>query len=328
MKRDFLWAALVLALAAVLAVACGDDDGAAPATSPATSPATQVADFDCNADYPGTPPDSSEFPLQVTDDAGETVAFEAPPEAIVSLSAAHVEVLYAIGAAGQLVAGDLFSDCPQAAAELEQVDSFQPSVEAITALNPDLVLMFYDPGGLRDSLEGNGITVLSLTSPESVLGVLDHVELLGEVTGHAAESEAVAASMEARIDEIVESLPEVDTPPKVYHEVDNTFFSAGPGSFVGDMYDLLEAENIANPTGEPFPQLSQEAIIAAAPDVIILADEARVETPETVKARPGWDSVPAVQNDRIYPVDPSIVNRPGPRVIEALETLAGLLYER
>jgi len=334
MKGRVVWfLAALMASLGVLAVACGDDEGGGgggatgtPAVAITASPvASPLAAFDCAKEYPGTEPDASNFPLRLADDSGAQVELDAPPAKIVSLSAAHVEVLFAIGAGDQLVAGDLFSDCPAAAAELEHLDSFTPSVEAITALEPDLVLVFYDPGGLRDSLEGAGVDVFMLNSPESVTNVLDQMDLLGQVTGHPKEAGDYVAGMNDRIDEIIAGLPEA-APPTVFHEVDNTLYSAGPGSFVGDLYDILETLNIAEETGEPFPQMSNEAVIAAAPEVIILADEEAGENAETVSARPGWDSIPAVQNGRIHPVDPDIVSRPGPRLIEALETLAALLY--
>jgi iron complex transport system substrate-binding protein len=167
---------------------------------------------------------------------------------------------------------------------------------------------------------------LLLEPPADVGGVLDDIGLLGRVTGHADEARALTAGMTSRIDEIVSALPETE-PPSVFHELDNMYFTAGPGSFVDDLYDILEAENIATPSGEPFPQLTQEAIIAAGPEVIILADEEAGESAETVSARPGWDSIPAVQNERIYTIDPDIVSRPGPRLVEALEKLAELLYQ-
>jgi iron complex transport system substrate-binding protein len=330
--RSWLLATLLASLV-VFAVACGDDDeesgdGSATGSPAGTSPAAAAFEpFDCEADYPGTEPDTSAFPIEVTDDSGATVSLDAPPEAIVSLSAAHVEMLYAIGAGDQLIAGDLFSDCPSAATELEQLDSFTPSVEAITALEPDLVVLGFSDPDLQAALAGVDITSLLQEPPANVDGVLEDMELLGRVTGHAEEAAAYADGMDARIDEIVAELPEEDQPPKVFHEVDNTLFTAGPGSFVADLYELLKAENIAEATGEPFPQMTQEAIIAAAPNVIILADEGESESAETVSARPGWDAIPAVQEQRIYPVDPDIVNRPGPRVVEALETLSGLLYE-
>jgi iron complex transport system substrate-binding protein len=323
--------AVVLALLTVIAVACGDDDegtsgGSTQTAAESPSDGGAFEAFDCAADYPGTEPDTSAFPLEVTDDSGAAVSLDAPPEAIVSLSAAHVEVLYAIGAGDQLVAGDLFSDCPTAATQLEQLDSFTPSVEAITALEPDLVVLGFSNPDLQSALSGVGITSVLLEPPSDVDGVLADMKLLGEATGHADEAAAYAEGMDARIEEIVADVPEADAPPKVFHEIDNTLFTAGPGSFVGDLYEILKAENIAEATGEPFPQMTQEAVIAAAPDVIILADEGATESAQTVSARPGWDAIPAVQNERIYPVDPDIVERPGPRVVEALETLNELLY--
>ncbi len=330
MKVRRLWAIGVLFIA-VLIVACGGDDDDAggqvrTATGTATAAASEFAAFDCDGEYPGTDPDATDFPLDLADDAGETVSLEEPPAAIVSLSAAHVEVLYAIGAGDQLVAGDKFSDCPKAASDLEQLDSFQPSVEAITALEPDLVLLAFPNPDLQEALDGVGVPSMLLGIPDSVSGVIGQIQTLGRVVGHVKEATTLAGAMERRIDEIVQSLPDVEAPPKVFHEVDNTLFTVGPGSFVGDMYEILKVENIAGATGEAFPQMAQEAIIEAAPDVIILADEVAGESPATVKARPGWDAIPAVQNDRIYTVDPDIVSRPGPRVVEALETLAGLLY--
>jgi cobalamin transport system substrate-binding protein len=319
-----------VALSALLAMAigCGDDEaggGGGAATTAATAAVAPIQALDCAKEYPGTEPDASNYPLRLADDSGKEVEIDAPPSRIVSLSAAHVEVLYAIGAGDQLVAGDLFSDCPAAAAELEHLDSFTPSVEAITALEPDIVFLFYDPGGLRDSLEGAGVNPYMLNTPESVSDVLDQIEQVGQITGHLKEARDYVAGMDARIDEIVAGLPDTET-PTVFHELDNQLFTVGPGSFVGDLYDILDAQNVAEETGEAYPQMSAEAVIAGAPEVIILADEEEGENAETVAARPGWDTIPAVQNGRIYPVDPDIFNRPGPRLTTALETLAGLLY--
>jgi iron complex transport system substrate-binding protein len=72
--------------------------------------------------------------------------------------------------------------------------------------------------------------------------------------------------------------------------------------------------------------MSAEAIIEADPEVIILADEDAGESPDTVKARPGWDGVSAVVNDRVHTVDPDIISRPGPRIVEALDTLVRLVH--
>ena len=257
---------------------------------------------------------------------GNTVTLEAPPQRVVSLSAGHTEILYAIGAGDQVTAVDNTSDCPQEANDLPKVDAFTPSVEAIAELEPDLVIIFFDPGDLQSSLQGLDIPVLNLASPESVEGVYNQVELLGEATGQVDEATDLVADMRAAVEEIRSEIGDVADAPTVFHEIDNTYFTAGPGSFIADLYDILGAENIADATGQAFPQMSAEAIIEADPEVIVLADEDAGETPDTVKARPGWDNISAVQNGRVHIVDPDIVSRPGPRLVEALRTLAAYLY--
>lgn len=322
---------VIAALLAIAAVACGGD-GSGPSPTPAPSPSVEplatplAVAFDCDLPAETTAPDASAFPVEITDSVGNTVTLEAPPQRIASLSAGHTEILYAIAAGDQVTAVDSTSDCPQTVNNLPKVDAFTPSVEAIADLGPDLVVIFFDPGDLQASLQNLDIPVLNLAAPASVQGVYDQTELLGEATGHADEAESLIGDMQSDIDAVTEKLADVQQGPRVFHELDATFFTAGPGSFIGDLYDILGAQNIADATGQPFPQMSAEAIIEADPEVIILADEDAGESPDTVGARPGWSNVSAVQNDRVHIIDPDIVSRPGPRLVEALRTLAAFLY--
>jgi len=320
--RSYILLAVVAALLA-LAVAC-NSDGSSPARTPSAS--GDAFSFDCEATAAATAPDAGAFPVEVTDSAGNAVKLELPPQHIVSLSAGHTEILYAIGAGDQVTAVDNTSDCPSAANELPKVDAFVPSVEQIAGLEPDLVVIFFDPGDLQSSLQGLGIPVLNLATPESVQGVYDQTALLGEATGHPEDAVDVVAEMKEAVQEVQSRLAGVTEAPTVFHEIDSHYFSAGSGTFIGDLYGMLGAANIADATGQPYPQMSAEAIIQADPDVIVLADEDAGESPETVKARPGWGSVSAVKNDRIYVIDTDIVSRPGPRLVEALRTLAGYVY--
>ena len=330
MRIFFVLAGLVAVL--VFAAACGDDDAggdATPTESPQlTASPTEGAtafSFDCAESFPGSAPDASAFPAEVTDGDGRALTIEAAPQSIASLSAGHTEILYAIGAADAMTAVDNTSDCPIATSSLVHVDAFSPSVESIVALEADVVVLFFDPGGLVQSLEDLGVTVLMMPSPSTIDGVYEQIEVLGDATGHAAEADTLIASMKVAVSEVTGGLDGLDA-PTFFHEVDNTYYTAGPGSFIADLYDQLGAENIAEATGQAFPQMSAEAIIAADPQVIILADEDAGESADTVAARPGWGSIAAVQNDRVHVVSPDIVSRPGPRLVEALETLAGYLY--
>ena len=318
MRIVFVLAGLIAVL--VFAAACGDDDGGTDVT-----PAEAQKFFDCSEAFPGSAPDAAAFPAEVTDGSGRSVTIEAAPLAIASLSAGHTEILYAIGAGDAMTAVDNTSDCPVATSSLEHMDAFSPSVESIVALEADVVVLFFDPVDLVQSLADLGVTVLMMPSPSSITGVYDQIEILGDATGHATEADDLIASMKVAVAEITESVDGLDA-PTFFHEVDNTYYTAGPGSFIADLYDELGADNIAESTGQAFPQMSAEAIIVADPQVIILADEDAGESPETVAARPGWDVIAAVTDGRVYVVSPDIISRPGPRLVEALETLAALLY--
>jgi iron complex transport system substrate-binding protein len=304
--------ALTLALLLALVAACGGEGNGGTAARTSTPTAVAAA--------------AVQHPLTLTDGMGRSVTLPAAPQRIASLSPAATEILFAIGAGDQVAAVEKFSDFPPEAKTRQQLDAFQPSVEAIAGAQPDLVLVFFDPGNLVDGLTRAGLTVFFLETPTSVDGVLEQIRLLGEVTGHPQQAEELVGTMQRRIGVIQERLAAVQQGPRVFHEVDNQLFTAAPNSFVGDLYTILKAQNIAAGTAQAFPQLSQEAIIQQDPEVIILADVVAGESPETVKARPGWGGISAVKNNRIYAIDPDIVSRPGPRLVDALETLAKLLY--
>jgi iron complex transport system substrate-binding protein len=300
--------ALSLALLLALTAACGDDGD--NGTSAPTVTATAAV----------------QYPLTLTDGKSRSVTLEGAPQRIASLSPAATEILFAIGAGDQVAAVEKFSDYPPEAKTRQQLDAFEPSVEAIAGAQPDLVFVFYDPGNLVDGLARAGLTVFFLETPTSVEGVLEQIRLLGQATGHPQEADELVATMQQAIDDIQERLADVEQGPRLFHEVDNQLYTVAPASFVGSLYTILKVRNIAAGTDQAFPQLSQEAIIEKDPEVIILGDAAGGESPETVKARPGWGSISAVKNDRIYVIDPDIVSRPGPRLVDALETLARLLY--
>lgn len=310
MKLRYLGVALA-ALLALAALAC-NGDGSGPAATPTAVQEAVAA------------PSPAVFPVTVTDSNGKQLVFDSSPESIVALAPSFVEVLFAVGAGDAVVAVDQNTDFPPEAATRTKLSGFEPSVEGIAALEPDLVIIFFDPGGLEEALEGLGIPVLFLASPQSVEGVFEQIELLGQATGHADDAELLIDGMREGIDAIDEKLAAVQEGPRVFHEVGPELYTASDDDFVGDLYIILKAQNIATGAG-PFPQLTEEAVIAADPEVIILADVPAV-TPEEVKARPGWDSVSAVQNGRVFAVDPDLVSRQGPRLVDGLDELARLLY--
>jgi iron complex transport system substrate-binding protein len=299
---------ILLALAALIALslafACGDDD-----SGPTQTPA-EVADF----------------PVTITDSNGQDVTLESEPDAIVALAPSFVEVLFAIGAGESIVAADENTDYPPEAEAIPKVSAYEPSVEAIAAYEPDLVLLFFDPGGLQDALSGLGIPSLFLATPADFDSVYDQWINIGLATGRAEEAATLIAETESAIFDLTDQLEGVEQGPLVFHELDSALFTIGPGSFMDEAYTLLKARNIAESTGEPYPQMSNEAVIAADPEVIVLADAEFGESPQTVAARPGWGAVSAVVNNRVYGLEEDLLSRPGPRITEGMQDLAALLY--
>ncbi|HUF52186.1 MAG TPA: ABC transporter substrate-binding protein [Dehalococcoidia bacterium] len=321
MRTVKLLAALLAALLVVALIACGDDDDdrgdASPTDAPATSATAQETD----------PPADSAFPLTVTDDAGIEFTFDEAPQSIVALAPSFVEVLYAVGAGDAIVAADQNTDYPPEAADIPRISGFDPSVEAIAGYEPDLVLMCcFDAGGLQGALMDIDIPTMYFDSPATIDGVYEQIVTIGEVVGAGNEVEAIVGGMEADIDAIVSAIPARGHAPSYYFELDVALFTVGPGSFPHEVFTLLGAENVADATGEAYPQLSAEAIIAGAPDVIFLADADFGESAETVASRPGWDVIPAVVNDRVYPVPAAVLSRPTPRLVDDIELVADLLY--
>jgi len=275
---------------------------------------------------PGSAPPAADFPVTVTRSDGRELTITEAPQRIASLSPAATEVLYAVGAGPQIVATDLYSDYPAEAENTTKLDAFQPNLEAIAGVEADLIIIASNQDNIVEALDRLGETVLFLEVPDTIDGVMGQVWLLARVSGHAEEGRRLAQEMKDRMRAVVDKLADVEEGPRVYHELDNTFFTVAPNSFVGDFYNLLKARNIAEGAPTAYPQLTQEEILDRDPEVIILADADAGESPQTVKARPGWGVISAVKNDRIYVVDPDIVSRPGPRVVEGLEQLARFLY--
>ncbi|HEY5639855.1 MAG TPA: ABC transporter substrate-binding protein [Dehalococcoidia bacterium] len=309
MRIFFVLAGLFAAL--VIAAACGDDDAGRDGTPVATTSAATAAPA---------------FPMTITDDVGIEVTLASEPESVVALAASFVEVLYALGEGGRIVAAETNADYPQEAESIPKISGFSPSVEGIVSYEPDLVLIFFDPGDLQSSLISLGIPTIYLETPSTIAGVYEQIETLGAVTGRTAEAETIVSSMQADIAAIAGELDDVTAGPSVFLEYDAMLFTAGPGSFPDEVFGLLKATNIAAPTGEAFPQMSTEAIIGAGPEVIVLADADFGESAETVAARPGWDAVPAVQDGRVYPVPAALLSRATPRLVDDIQLLAGLFY--
>lgn len=271
---------------------------------------------------------SEPFPVTV-ESAGAPVTIASHPERIVSLSPTATESLFAIHAGDQVVAVDDQSNYP-AAAPRSKLSGYQPNVEAIAGYRPDLVVAAFDPSGLVKGLRKLGIPVLLQPAATNLDEAYAEIEALGLATGHKPGAKAVVTSMRDRIAELVASTS-AGKRITVYHELGPDYFSATSKTFIGSIYRLLGAENIADAAGgkaPDYPQLSAEYILSANPDVIVLSDtKCCGQSPETVAGRPGWSKISAVRNGHVVPVDDDIASRWGPRTVDFVEIVARAFAE-
>lgn len=248
------------------------------------------------------------------------------PSGIVSLSATATEILFAIGAGDQVVAVDDQSTYPEEA-PTSALSGFTPNVEAIANYDPDLVVISYDPGDLVVGLEALGIDVLMQGAASAIDDTYSQIAELGDLTGHSDEAAALNAEIVAGLESLAEGHPGAGM--TYFHEVDSTLYSATSSTFLGQLYALLGLENIADPADEDgwgYPQLSPEYVIDVGPDLIFLADAEWGESAETVAARPGWDTMPAVQAGNVFPLDET-AGRWGPRIVDFLTTVRAAVEE-
>ena len=247
---------------------------------------------------------------------------------VVSISPTATEMLFAIGAGDRVVAVDQFSYYP-ADAPVTDLDGWHPNVEAIASYDPDLVVMQTD-GDVSASLEALGIEVWAHDAPFALDDVYVQIEQLGEATGQVDEAAALVADMRAEIAGLIAAAPDASG-LIYYHELDDTLYTVTSSTFIGQVYGLFGLTNVADPadadgTAWGYPQLSDEYLVDADPDVIFLADTLCCgQKAETIAARPGWDQLSAVQTGRVVELDDDIVSRWGPRLVDFIAAISDVL---
>jgi iron complex transport system substrate-binding protein len=269
------------------------------------------------------------FPVTISAANGD-VEIVRRPERIVSLSATATEMLFAIDAGDQVVAVDDTSNYPPEA-PITQLSAYEPNVEAIADHDPDLVVISDDINELVKALEALDIPVIHQPAAETLEDTYAQIQSLGAATDHDREATELVATMRSEIETLVASVPDLQTRPTYYHELDQNFFSVTSDTFIGEVYRLVGLQNIADEAkgaGSGYPQLSAEYIIKADPDFIFLSDtKCCGQSLETVAERPGWDQITAVKTGAVVELDDDVASRWGPRVVELLRTVVQAVSE-
>ena len=315
--------AVFAAALALLATGCGESSAGEATAAPA--PTQAVATPTTAAIAPTATEAPTGFPVTISAANGD-IELAALPTRIVSMSASHTEMLFAIGAGDQVVAVDAFSNFPPEA-PVTDLTGFAPNVEAIVGYEADLVVTDGDwDGTSMGALTELGVPVLILPAAISFDDVYAQIELLGAATGHTAEAEQLVGEMQLEIAAILDSLPAADESLTFYHELDATYYSVTSETFIGQVYAAMGLVNIADAVGNGsfgYPQLSEEYILEQDPDLILLADTICCGmSAATLAERPGWDALTAVATGAVVELNDDIASRWGPRVVEHMRDVA------
>ena len=242
---------------------------------------------------------------------------------IISLSPTATEMLYAIGAGDQVIAVDNMSNFPESAGGADsKLSGFEPNVEAIAGMNPDVVLITYDPGDLVTQLQNLGIDTWTGPAAMSIDDSYQQLTELGDLTGHETGAAKVVDCMKAEIESITATAQQAAVGREdltYYFELDDTYYSITSNTFIGQLLKPLGLSSIADSVqeGNDWPQLNIETIVSSDPDVIFLADsKCCAQDAATVASRPGWSEMTAVLNSDIVALDDDIASRWGPRVVD------------
>lgn len=271
------------------------------------------------------------FPVTITDDQGRPVRLERRPQRIVSAAPSNTEILFALGAGDRVVGVTQFCDYPEEAKSRPKIGDLKPNLEAIIALQPDLVMGISGmPTEVLAGLESAKVPVI-IWSPQQFDGVLRNIELTGRAVGAEAAATRIVQDMRTRWDAVAAKARTATRRPRTLYELDATDptkpYAAGAGNFVDAMITAAGGVNVAASTGQTWPQLSLEAVVSLDPEVVVLGDSAFGVTAESVARRPGWRQLTAVQRGALVPVpDSNLTTRPGPRLVQGLELIARGLH--
>jgi ABC-type Fe3+-hydroxamate transport system substrate-binding protein len=252
----------------------------------------------------------------------------AAPQRIVSLTPALTEILFAVGAGDRVVGVTRFCNYPPEARALPKVGGYvNPSVEAVLALRPDLVVVSPGPGN-RDAalaVRRAGVRV-EVVPAETLPESFSAIETIGEVCGRGAEARDLVAGLRARIETVRARVAALPKARALFVVQVDPIIAAGRDTLPSQLVAEAGGDNVIE--APRYPRLGVESVAAANPDVILQSrmDVTAPDAHTEMLFWKRWPSIPAVAAGRVVVLPDDVALRPGPRVADAVEELAGILH--
>jgi iron complex transport system substrate-binding protein len=262
------------------------------------------------------------------DMVGRRVELQKPPRRIIALAPSLTEIVFALGAGDSVVGVTDYSDYPPEAEGKPTVGGgVDPNMEVIVQLQPDLVLASADTNRWDTlvRLERLKVPVFGV-KPMGVEGVLASIAKVGEVLGRLPEAEKLIGEMRRRMATVSERVRTLPTPTVLYVVWIDPLIVAGQETVIDGLIRLAGGTNIVQAPG--FPHYGLEQVVIHPPDLIVLAfDRGGLEDGEALRRLPVWREIRTVRDGAVRVINAGMMNRPGPRIAEAVEVLARVLHQ-
>ena len=263
----------------------------------------------------------------ITDGMGREVTLPRAPQRIVSLAPNITEILFALGVGEKVVGVTSYCDYPAEATTREKVgDTLSPNLERIVALRPDLVIV-----STASQLESLTRRLTELSIPvfvchsRTVEEIFDSIRQLGEATGRREAGTELVRELRERIERVETRVARLPRIRVLYVLQTQPLISVGRDTYLNDLIRLAGGESItASEVG--YPQFSRETVLARAPEVILFPATHGSGQVEEATIRELLATTPAIRTNRLSRIDPDWANRPGPRIVEALEQFAQAIH--
>ena len=240
---------------------------------------------------------------------------------VISLSTTHTEVIQALGGESLLVGVDSFSETEL---PIEIIDAFTVTAEDLIELNPDLVVVAFDFNGIIEGLEGLEINYALLPPARDFEDVYTQIEEIGTLINKSDESLELVSAMQRDVEEIIQNFSSENI--TVFHEIGFTYgiYTINENSFIGEIYNLLGINNVANlkedPFGSGYPEFSEEEVLASNPNLIVVGHSDYLN--KDLSTRVGWGEITAVQSGNVFFLDENLANNWGASTVDLLNTLS------
>lgn len=271
-----------------------------------------------------TPQNQTVIPTrEMTDDLGKAVKLPQKIERAVSLAPNLTEIVFAVGAGEKLVGVTTFCNYPEATAKIQKVgDTLKPNIENIIALKPQIVFVSTASQleTFTQTLEKQGITVF-VTNPNNLEGIYQSIQKIGEIFDAKDKADEVVNGLKKRV-AAVEEKAQKDTKQKVFVQIDKSLYTIGKDSFITDLIQKAGGISATADLATAYPKLSNETALALNPDIIILSESADNNEPNEV-----FKNSNAVKSGKVFKINADILSRPAPRIVDALEQIAGFLQK-